>query len=306
MTTPLVSVTIPFFNAERFLRATVESVLSQTYPHWELLLVDDGSSDSSSQIARSFAEAQPGRIVYLEHDGHRNRGVNASRNLGARSARGPILAFLDSDDIWLPCKLAEHVAELEAHPEAGFLFAPTLYWYEWNPEGNPGLRDHIPEYAPGGRVYPPPSLFAKSYPFGSYGAPCPCSFLVRREAFEQVGGFNEEFHRGTFQLYEDVAFLSKMYLNVPVYVSLKCLDRNRCSPYSMTRQKASVQQEEAARRFYCRWLRDYVKASGERNEQVLRAVSRESWYYVLPLPISRFCRRVQDKWRRLASRRLSG
>ena len=79
----LVSVTIPFYNAQRFLRETVESVLAQTYADWELLLVDDGSTDGSSGIAQSFAATFPGKIFYLEHPGHRNLGVNAARNLGA-------------------------------------------------------------------------------------------------------------------------------------------------------------------------------------------------------------------------------
>jgi glycosyltransferase involved in cell wall biosynthesis len=301
MDTPLVSVTIPFYNAERFLRATVESVLAQTYTNWELLLVDDGSDDGSTAIARSFAAKHPGRIVYLEHDGHRNLGVNSARNLGARYSRGSILAFLDSDDIWLQGKLEIHVAELSAHPEAGFLFAPTLYWYEWDPEGNPGMHDHIPVYAPGGKVYAPPDLLVRSYPLGSYGAPCPCSFLICREAFERVGGFDEDFHRGTFQLYEDIAFLAKMYLQISVYVSAECLDRNRCSQYSMTRQAASVQAEEAARRYYFRWQRDYLPAQNVSDGRILRAVHRESWYYVLPLPLARLCRRLQNKFRRLVA-----
>ena len=304
MNTPLVSVTIPFFNAERFLRETVESVLGQTYTNWELLLVDDGSTDGSTALARAFAGEFPDRIRYMEHDGHQNRGVNATRNLGARRSRGSILAFLDSDDIWLPGKLSNHVSELESHPEAGFFYAPTLYWYEWDPEGNPGIHDNIPDYAPGGQVYMPPSLMARSYPLGPYGAPCPCSFLVRRDAFEQVGGFDEGFHRGTFQMYEDIAFLAKMQLAVPIYVSNQCLDRNRCNRYSMTRWPASLRAEEAARRFYFRWLRAYLRAHGPVGAEILRAVRRESWYYALPLPIAGFARRVRGKWRRMTHRQL--
>ena len=85
----LVSVTIPFFNAERFLRETIESVLAQRYATWELLLVDDGSSDGSSTIAQSYAALHPDKIFYLEHAGHRNLGLPAARNLGARSAGAP-------------------------------------------------------------------------------------------------------------------------------------------------------------------------------------------------------------------------
>ncbi len=300
--TPRVSVVIPFLNAERFLGETVESVRAQTFADWEVLLVDDGSTDGSTRLAKEYAAAQPDRIRYLEHPGHVNRGVNATRNLGARRSRGEIFAFLDSDDIWLPSKLETRVAELDAHPEAGLLFAPTLYWYEWDPEGNPGQRDRVPPLAPGGRVYAPPTLLAASYPLGAYGAPCPCSFLVRRSAFERIGGFDECFHRGTFQLYEDIAFLAKMYLHERVVVGAGCLDRNRCNPYSMTRQQTEVRSEEAARRFYFRWLRGYLRKSGVHDAEIARAVRRESWFYALPLPVARLYRRVRGKMKRVRAR----
>lgn len=302
MPAPCVSVVIPFYNAERFLRETVESVLAQTLTDWELLLVDDGATDGSTRLAMDYAASQPHRIRYVEHDGHVNRGVNAARNLGARLARGEILAFLDSDDTWLPSKLEAHVSELDAHPEAGLLFAPTLYWYEWSPDANPGQRDWTPPLAPGGRAYAPPVLLAASYPLGPYGAPCPCSFLVRRAAFECIGGFDECFHRGTFQIYEDIAFLAKIYLYVPVYVSAACLDRNRCNPYSMTRQPDAARKEEAARRFYFRWLRRYLRGQGVQDAEIARAVRRESWFYVLPLPLARVYRRVSGKIRRVCAR----
>lgn len=298
----LVSITIPFFNAERFLRETVESVLAQTYTNWELLLVDDGSTDRSTELAKSLAAQRPGQIFYLGHDGHRNLGVNAARNLGARHSRGGFLAFLDSDDIWLPAKLEAGVTALEAHPEAWFYFGSTEYWYEWDPEGNNHERNRTPSLAPAGRVYQPPQLLAKSYPLGSYGAPCPSSFLLRREAFERVGGFDECFHRGTYQLYEDIAFLSKMYLLVPVYIGCECLEKNRCSRYSMTRQPDTIRNEEAARRYYFRWLEDYLRNQAVIDSELWRAVHAESWFYRLPLPAARLIRRVRGKWMRWRSR----
>lgn len=301
----LVSITIPFYNAERFLRETIESVFGQLYQQWELLLVDDGSTDRSSAIARDFAARFPGRVVCLEHPGHRNLGVNAARNLGARNSRGELLAFLDSDDLWLPGKLEANVSAMMQHPEAGFLFGYTEYWYEWDPEGNHHQKNDIPPLAPGGKVYLPPLLLAQSYPLGPYGAPCPCSFLLRRWAFERVGGFDECFSPATYQIYEDIAFLSKLYLQVPVYVSQECLDRNRCNRFSMSRQPANVRREEASRRFYFRWLKDYLRQQAVRDPAIWRAVRKESWFYALPLPVAKFLRRVVRKlsrWRKQARR----
>jgi glycosyltransferase involved in cell wall biosynthesis len=83
---PRVSVVISFLDAEQFLPEAIESVFAQTFKKWELLLVDDGSSDSSSQIARRYSTEHPHTVRYLEHDGHRNRRLPASRNLGIRSA----------------------------------------------------------------------------------------------------------------------------------------------------------------------------------------------------------------------------
>src|SRR5215211_6343875 len=108
-TKPLVSVVIPFLNAERFIQEAIESVFAQTYDNWELLLVDDGSNDGSTRIALEYAERNSGRVRYLQHPGHRNRGVSASRNLGISSARGEYIAFLDADDVWLPHKLEQQV-----------------------------------------------------------------------------------------------------------------------------------------------------------------------------------------------------
>ncbi len=298
----LVSVTIPFYNAERFLAETIETVLAQTYSAWELLLVDDGSNDGSTDIAKSYAARYPDKVFYLEHARHRNLGVNAARNLGARSSRGEFLAFLDSDDIWLPAKLEVNVASMAAHAEAGFLFGPTEYWYEWDAEGNNHKKNEVPMVAPGDVLYTPPTLLARSLPLGKFGVPCPCSFLLRRWAFEQAGGFDEEFNPSTYQYFEDVAFLSKLYLHVPIYVSGACLDRNRCSSFSMSRQAATVRNFEAARRFFFDWLTGYLRDHKIADPEVWRAVHKESWFYRLPLPVAGFLRRAQWKLARSFAR----
>ena len=84
---PVVSAITIFYNGERFLGEAIESVLAQTYPSWELLLVDDGSTDGASEIARSYAARHPERIRYLEHSGHRNRGMSASPRFGGANCK---------------------------------------------------------------------------------------------------------------------------------------------------------------------------------------------------------------------------
>src|SRR5262245_28935708 len=113
---PLVSVVIIFLNAEKFLQEAIASVLTQTYPNWELILVNEGSVDASIDIAMSHARSRPKKIRYFTHEGRVNLGMSASRNLGIENARGTYIAFLDADDVWMPAKLEEQVAILENEP----------------------------------------------------------------------------------------------------------------------------------------------------------------------------------------------
>ena len=110
MDKPLVSAIIIFLNEERFIREAIDSVFAQTCENWELLLIDDGSHDGSTDIARRFAAENPGKVRYFEHQGHQNRGMSVSRNLGVRHAMGQYIAFLDADYVWLPEKLEQQVA----------------------------------------------------------------------------------------------------------------------------------------------------------------------------------------------------
>src|SRR5688572_8206551 len=98
---PLVSAIIIFLNGEKYLEEAIQSVIHQTYTNWELLLVDDGSSDKSTAIALSYANSFSNKIKYLEHEGHQNKGMSATRNLGINHSKGDYIGFLDADDVWL-------------------------------------------------------------------------------------------------------------------------------------------------------------------------------------------------------------
>jgi glycosyltransferase involved in cell wall biosynthesis len=220
---PLVSAITIFYNGKRFLGEAIESVLAQTYPSWELLLVDDGSTDGASEIARDHAARHPDRIRYLEHDGHRNRGMSASRNLGLRQSRGALVAFLDSDDVWLPEKLARQVAILDAHPDAQITFGPTRLWYGWTGDPADAARDTLrPIHAGPDGLHRPPELLHR-FLRGRALTPATCSVLIRRDALARTGLFEERF-KG---LYEDQAFFVKTYLALACYVTGDALDLYR-------------------------------------------------------------------------------
>lgn len=112
---PLFSVVIPTYNREAYVAATLDSLLAQECEDWELIVVDDGSTDSTLDIVRRYAEGLPGRVQILEQD---HRGCAAARNRGVGVATGEYLAFLDSDDLWFPWTLrtARDVIEAEDQP----------------------------------------------------------------------------------------------------------------------------------------------------------------------------------------------
>lgn len=294
----LVSVIIPFHTREQFFSEAIESVLRQTYTHWELFLVDDGATvGRSTEIAHAYARQSREKIIYLEHPGHRNHGLTRTRNLGAENSRGEYLAFLDSDDVWLPEKLEKTVSLLEMHPTAGCVYGPSEYWYDWDDKAPPQEQNAIEPVAPGELLYPPPQLLPITYPFGVYGAPCPSSLLIRRSAFEGVEGFVEAFHPQTYQLYEDVAFFTKLYLQVPVYVTSSCSDRYRCHAQSMWHVTKGTLREEAARRFYFQWLREYLSEHPIANGEILKTIRCRAWPYWMPLPntVTRLLRRAANR-----------
>jgi glycosyltransferase involved in cell wall biosynthesis len=108
------------------------SVISQDYQNWELILIDDGSTDQSTFIALSFEKRFTEKIHYLDHNNHINKGLSASRNTGIKKSKGDLIAFLDADDLWLPIKLSQQVSIFKANPSIGLLLEASMYWSDWN------------------------------------------------------------------------------------------------------------------------------------------------------------------------------
>ncbi len=118
---PLVSIITPLYNSERYLRETCASVLAQTFTDWEWIIVDDGSGDGSLAMAREMAAGDP-RILVLANE--RNQGAAKARNRAIEAASGRYMAFLDSDDLWMPEKLERQLAFME---RTGAAFTCTSY-----------------------------------------------------------------------------------------------------------------------------------------------------------------------------------
>ena len=290
----LISVVIIFFNTERFLQEAIESVLSQTYHTWELWLVDDGSTDRGTAIAQGYADQYPDRIYYLEHTGHENRGMSASRNLGIRHARGTYITFLDADDVWFPTMLQEQVKTLESCPQAAMVYGPIEWWYSWTGRSEDRARDYIESLGvPPNALISPPEL---PYLFLQNKAAVPSGIMVHRKTIEKLGAFEEAF-RGE---YEDQVFCAKIALHEPVFASSHCGYRYRQHPDSCVSVAHATGQTLSARRHFLDWLTLYLSEQGIRDRKLWWALKQEYWRYSHPR-LFYFLRRHRHRWQWLTS-----
>lgn len=166
----LVSVVVPVHNGERYLDEALRSILGQTYAPIDLVVVDDGSQDGSVAVAAAHGT----HLRLLRHCAP--KGAAAARNLGASSARGVYLAFLDHDDLWLPDKLAAQVRALEESPELDMVFGGMESFLSPDATAEEA-RLEVPAPGPGLSL---------------------CAMLIRRHVFERIGPLREDLKAGEF------------------------------------------------------------------------------------------------------------
>jgi glycosyltransferase involved in cell wall biosynthesis len=177
---PRVTVMMPVHNAQAYLREALDSVLAQSYPHWELVAVDDGSSDDSWTLLREYAARDPRLRVFRQPE---QRGIVATRNRALENVdpASHYLAILDADDVALPDRLAAQVAFLEAHPEHALVGGHTLIIDERSQAL--GMRRYPLEYAEICRVITRYNPIAQS------------AVMLRRSHQLQVGGYDPSYPR---------------------------------------------------------------------------------------------------------------
>lgn len=178
MTTPAFSVVIPAYNAARTLRATVASVLNQSFADFEVVIIDDGSSDDTVRVALGLM-AQDSRIRAVSQ---KNGGVSSARNFGTGLAKGRLLAFLDADDQWAADKLARHHALHEADPMLDASFGQIAFCADEEGQLRAGRTTSIV-----------PQGYLQIADVVSENPVCTASnFVILREVFEELGGFAED------------------------------------------------------------------------------------------------------------------
>jgi glycosyltransferase involved in cell wall biosynthesis len=266
---PLISVIMCFFNEEKFIQDAIESVTNQTYDNWELLLVDDGSTDKSTHLARTYAMRNSARVHYLEHEGHRNKGLSASRNLGIKHAKGEYIAFLDGDDIFLPKNLEQQLEVMVSNPDADMVYGTGQFWYSWTGNHEDSHRDFTSKLGVKPNLSYKPLVLLPLFLQNENILPLTCCFLVKRELMERIGGFEETFPG----LYEDQVITSKICIESPIFVHNKCLAKYRRHPDSLCAISAKTVsnkngQYHSIRLQYLNWLESYLLMKGIRSVKV--------------------------------------
>lgn len=182
---PKVSVILPVYNGERFVRESIESVLGQTFTDFELIIINDGSTDGTGEILNSFTDS---RIVLIERE---NRGLIDTLNEGLSFAHGEYVARIDADDVMLPERLAKQVAYLDEHPKVTVLggwaeiineTGEVVGSYKYPPIGRKGLRAYVLKHNP--FIHP--------------------TVIFRREAILRLGGYRQYRHIEDYELWTRV------------------------------------------------------------------------------------------------------
>lgn len=273
MPAPRVSIVLIFLNEERYLAEAIESVNRQSCPDWELILVDDGSSDRSAAIAAAAARRDPQRVRVLAHAGRANLGMSASRNLGLHACRGEFVSFLDGDDVMPDSKVAHHSALLAAHDNVAGVAGPMLRWWSWNGSGRHDEVQRFDIPADNGaevRIVLPPALVTRFVRDAKW---TPGGCLFRRSVLMEEGGYEQAF-RG---MYEDQVVLAKLFLTRPVLLTHRVGLLYRRHARSAVAAAFRSGERGLWRQRYLQWLRAEVRRRRVHDIELRRAIREELW-----------------------------
>jgi len=218
---PTVSIVMPLYNKAPYVAEAIESVICQSFLDWELLIVDDGSTDGSTNIVQRYAKQIPNKIQLIQHASKHREGVNASRQLAVNDSKGSAIAFLDADDVWFPERLSHDTAILAEHLNAEAVVSKSMYF--WPDESEPTRLDRpSPLY---NRVIDPPILFEDVFIHSNSEPASPCSVTIRRSAVAAMEPWDP-----ALPVAGDLKYFAELYFKFPVYVSDRCMAKYRQVP----------------------------------------------------------------------------
>jgi aminoglycoside phosphotransferase (APT) family kinase protein len=263
---PLTSCIIALGGDDSHLEDAIKSVLAQTYEFWELVLVDHGPAGGSREIALRYAERDE-RIRYIRFAGGQAGRASSPRRFGVELSEGAYVAFLEAKDEWLPQKLEEQVAILDAHAEAAMVYGSPLYWHSWTGREQDEFLDYRCELGvkPNGIVYPPallPLLINDQYQTAALS-----DALIRAGKWREISSSGPD----SCEMHEDALQLARIMQAHPVYVSAaswtKCRQASRTS-----RGSAEGKRDAAARRGFLRCLDASLRQAGFTDSSVWTAL----------------------------------
>jgi glycosyltransferase involved in cell wall biosynthesis len=212
---PTVDVIIPAYNAAKYLPFAIESVMTQTFEDWRILLVDDGSTDNTAEVVAPYRERLGDKLKYIKQA---NGGLPAARNTAIRNSSSEYLALLDADDVWLPCRLTESLKCFEGHPRVGLAYGQISRI----DQDGVVLDTHTnPQKHGEGNIAP--HIYMRRVQL-----PCP-TITFRRRCVDEVGMFDETMHAT-----EDRDLWLRIALRYEVAVSRVVLAYYRVSAASMS------------------------------------------------------------------------
>jgi glycosyltransferase involved in cell wall biosynthesis len=214
---PIVSIILPTYNCASFLPLSIGTILSQTYNSYEIIVVDDGSTDNTKEVLYPFMQ----RIKYIRLE--QNKGLPTARNIGIRSAQGKYTAFIDADDLWLPEKLQTDIEYFETHPEVSMVYSKHINIDE---KGN-NFNGNTKKQLPSGNIF--------TQLFSEQNFIITSSVVVRKNVFETTGLFDERlFNCQDWDMWLRIAFHFKVAgINKP-------LVKYRHNPHSLSKNRNNV------------------------------------------------------------------
>ena len=258
---PAVSVLMPMFNAARYVAEAIESVRAQTFDRWELIIVDDGSTDDSYAIGRRYAEREPDKIRLFQHPDCANHGLSRTLNYAAARAASSYVAFLDADDTWMPDRLAYDVAVLDADPAIAAVISNTLYW--WMDEDRPAWVDQF--HSPVNCVWPPRSFFSSAWLRQESDIPCITAFTARKAILRDLGGFDE-----SYSVAQDMKIIAEVAFRYPVFVTDACNTEYRRTRESLWSRSVMEGRDAECRRRFRKWMKALIERDAADDPAILK------------------------------------